>query len=331
VEALLRGFIAECDLAGVQPVFPCVKEDVAATLRQLDFSTTMFGAEFALPLRTFKFKPQQRKYLRTAHSYGLECRTTCTDLDELAQMNEAWLANKPCKKEVTFMTLPPSMPHAGEGNAEKEQDEVRRIFAYQHGKLAGFMEAEPYYCAGKVIGYVLNATRFLPNPKPCWIPEFMFASLVETLKSEGRAEHLALGFSPCTHLQPHAGELAWLRGLFEAMWDSGDDSMYSIHGLAGKKAYYCGDQGVRFQDKFIAIRHGVGFNAATRFLVLLFGEDILKGASKGWFWSWAFSSVTGSPCPKMPEILRDPLSTCTACAKSNVIPDDVNVEQSSPC
>jgi len=118
-----------------------------------------------------------------------------------------------------------------------------------------------------------------------------------------------------------------LRGLFEAMWDSGDDSMYSIHGLAGKKVYYASGQGVRFQDKFIAIRRGVGFNAAARFLVLLFGEDILKGAKKAWFWSWAFSSVTGSSCPKMPEIVRDPFSCCTAGAKSDVSLDEVCVEQ----
>jgi hypothetical protein len=173
------------------------------------------------------------------------------------------------------------------------------------------MEAEPYYCDGKVVGYMLNSTRFLPNPKPCWIPELMFASLVQTLRSEGRAEYLAFGFSPCTELQPHVGEIKWLRGLFEAMWESGDDCMYSIHGLAGKKAYYCGDQGVRLQDKFIAIPPGVEFNAVVRFLVLLFGVNILKGADKLWFWSWALSSVTES-FPSMPEIVREPFGCCTA-------------------
>ena len=214
LETVLRNFIADCDLTKVQPMFPCVKADVATVLRNLEFSTTMFGAENALPLRTFEISKRQRKYLRTAPALGLECRTTCADTDELAQLNEAWLANRPCKKEVLFMTLPPSMPHGG---ADAGQDEVRRIFAYQHGRLAGFMVADPYYSDGKLAGYVLNSTRFLPNPKPCWIPELMFATMVQTLQSEGRADFLALGFSPCTELQPRLGEVEWLRRLFEGM------------------------------------------------------------------------------------------------------------------
>lgn len=307
LETVLRDFISDCDLAKVQPMFPCVKADVATMLRHLDFSTTMFGAEYALPLRTFELSKRQRKCLRTAPAFGLECRTTCADFDELAQLNESWLANRPCKKEVLFMTLPPSMPHCG---ADARQDEVRRIFTYQHGRLAGFMVADPYYRDGKLAGYVLNSTRFLPNPKPCWIPELMFASLIETLQSEGRADFVALGFSPCTELQPRSGEVEWLRRLFEGMW-AGGDTIYSLHGLAEKKAYYCGGQGVRLQDKFIALPPGVTFNAVARFMVLLVGADVLKACTGKWFWSWAWSSVAGA-VPSIPQAVREPFSCCTA-------------------
>jgi lysylphosphatidylglycerol synthetase-like protein (DUF2156 family) len=315
LKTILQDFIADCDLAKVCPMFPCVKTDVAATLRQLGLATTMFGAEFALPLRTFELSTRQRKFLRTASDYGLECRTTCKDLDELARMNEAWLANRPCTKEVVLMTLPPSIPQAA--GADVKGDEVRRIFAYQHGCLVGFMEAEPYYCDGKVIGYVLNSTRFLPNPQPSWIPELMFVTLVETLKSEGRAEHLAFGFSPCTELQPHDGDVKWLRNLFEAMWDSGEDDIYSIHGLARKKKEYYGDLGVRCQDKFIAMPRTVEFNATMRFLLLLFGVDVVtKGIRKGWAWSWVFSSMLPSMAeaavPQMPQVVCEPFSCCGA-------------------
>jgi hypothetical protein len=307
LDIILQDFILDCDHVNFYPMFPCVSADVATALRRQDFSTTMFGAELALPLRTFELSASQRRYLRAASKHGLECRTTCTDLDELSRLNKTWLASRPCQSEVTLMTLPPSLPK----EADAKEDEVRRIFAYQHGRLVGFMEAEPYYCHGKIIGYGLNATRVLPNLKPCWISELMFTNLLETIKEEGSAEQLAFGFSPCTEIQPCEGEITWLRRLFEAIWDSGEDELYSFHGLAQKKEYYCNGQGVRRQDKFIAIPSALGVTTILRFTFLVFGKDqcmeILKcGPLKGWLWSWLLSTITEG----MPQIPQNPLDRC---------------------
>ena len=94
------------------------------------------------------------------------------------------------------------------------------------------------------------------------------------------------------------------------MW-AGGDTMYSFHGLAEKKAYYCGGQGVRLQDKFIAMPRGVTFNAVARFMVLLIGADVLKACTGKWFWSWVWSNVAEA-VPSIPQVIREPFRCCTA-------------------
>merc|ERR1712048_24989 len=235
--SLLRAFLADCDAASVAPIFPCVSAGVAAALRQVGFSTTMFGAEYAIPLKTFQLSKSQRKCLRGAPAQKLECRTVCQDLEELEQLNKAWLGDRPCTTEVQFVTFPPSMPKIG-----TVADEVRRLYAYQEGRLAGYIIAEPFYddsASGKPVGYILNTTRFLPDVKPTWTPEFLAASLIEILQKEGNAEYLALGLTPFTELREEEGELGWLRQFFQEFWSSGEDSIYSVHGLAEKKRRLC--------------------------------------------------------------------------------------------
>jgi len=315
----LRAFVQDSDSARTMPGFPCVSDDVASVLRTLGFSSTMFGSELALPLLQFQLSKRHRKFLRTAAAHGLECRSTCTDIAELERVNNAWLGNKPCQNEVLLMTFPPSLPQPG---VEVEQDEVRRLFTYQNGRLVGFLIAEPYYRNGHVVGYVLNTTRFTPNLKPCWASEFAFASLVEALQLDARIEFLAFGVSPLTELHQHVGELEWLRGLMQGVWESGDDSLYSCHGLAAKKVSHCCGQGIRLPDKFICIRYSDGgLNVMVRFMFLLLGVDVLKACQQKWLWSWLAGSMVQAVQTRSVGSCSGLLGGCTALRAHEIVVD----------
>jgi len=59
----------------------------------------------------------------------------------------------------------------------------------------------------------------------------------------------------------------------------------------------------------------VEFNATVRFLLMLFGADVVtKGIRKGWVWSWLLSSMLPSMAeaavPAMPQIACEPFTCC---------------------
>jgi len=281
-EATLRSFVGDCEAVGARPIFSCVSADCAAPLHQLGFHTTMLGSEVGIPLASFRLSKERRRYLRAGAAKGLECTTECYDMQELAELNDAWVQSKASGTEVTIWTWPPSLPAAEAGAVAAEpagpEAEVRRLFAYQDGLLVGFVCAEPYYRgdgSGEVLGYGLNTIRFLPRLNPPWISDFTVASLVQQLQEEGKAEYLAFGLSPFCGVAERAGDLPSLRALFQMTWAANMEDVYSIQGLARKKAHHCAGQGVPLHDRFIAgvPRHAIPDTA--RFMTLLCADSMI--------------------------------------------------------
>jgi len=294
VEATLKSFLAESGAVRARPIFSCVGEQVVEPLRSLGFHTTMLGSEVGIPLANYRLCKDRRRYFRAAPSKGLEVSTECYDLDELEALNNAWVQSKASGSEVIIWTWPPSLPERGAGAAKDPagsglaggeaggappaDQEVRRLFAYKDGELVGFVCAEPYYRgngSGEVLGYGLNTIRFLPRLNPPWTSDYTVASLVQLLQDEGKAEYLAFGLSPFCDVAARTGDLPWLRAAIQLMWSANLEEIYSIQGLAKKKAHHCNRQGVRLQDRFIA---GVPWHApldTARFLLLLLNGSMV--------------------------------------------------------
>merc|ERR1711933_109342 len=94
--------------------------------------------------------------------------------------------------------------------------------------------------------------------------------------AEGKAVHLAFGLSPFCGVAPHTGDLPWLRALFQTLWAANLESVYSIRGLAAKKAHHCAGQGTPLHDRLIAGHPEYAFSTTVRFTMLLCTRGMIR-------------------------------------------------------
>merc|ERR1711879_276911 len=172
----------------------------------------MAGPEWALPLKDYTVKGSMLKRSKRCERKGIVCSTECSSVQEMRDVSDEWLSSKSFGREQLFGTLPPCLPSVADGSlrgaattseVESAAHEVRRVFAYENGRLVGFACAEPYYGGvdGTPRGYVLNGVRFrkgYPDVSGC-----LLTALIKNLREEGHAEFLALGYSPMSEMRPH--------------------------------------------------------------------------------------------------------------------------------
>jgi len=278
-ERTLQSFLADCKAAQCRPFFSCISDEWKVTLHQCGLPTTMLGGEVGIRLASYTLSKDRRRYLRAGPAKGLECHTECYDLQELQELNATWVGSKASGSEMLIWTWPPSLQEAEAGGDDmpSQPDEVRRLFTYQDGRLVGFVCAEPYYRgdgSGEILGYGLNTIRFLPNLSPPWISDFTIARLIQSLQSEGTAEHLAFGISPFCDAAAHDGDIRWLRSLIQFAGAIDLEAVYPIQGLAKKKAHQCAGQGVRLHDRFVSSDPEFVLGDLVRFLTVLFGDNL---------------------------------------------------------
>jgi len=256
LEGLLRQFIAahrgRCLFIGADP-------HMASLLRTMGHAPTRMGTDFNIPLDGFKVAGRRMKYLRTVARNGEkgitvhEQRWSEVDQDAVKRVSEAWRQTKRTNsRELRLLTRPPIFGDAWG---------VRKFYAYQDGRLVGYVFFDPFFRDGKVVGYTANILRAEPGLKPRGVLDYIVLQAIEVFRAEGM-ETLSLGLAPLHDVQEEPGDRPVLRRLLQGMYAYGN-RLYAFRDLAFHKSRYRGEEEFAY-----ACNIGVGdVSAAVRTLL----------------------------------------------------------------
>jgi lysylphosphatidylglycerol synthetase-like protein (DUF2156 family) len=172
-EAIIGAFIKDNRNCG----FIQVSEPVAELInRKFGFYATQFGVESIVDLSAWDLKGKKKQVLRTSINHAQKKGITVVEkYDEKGdvQLSQEWLKTRKVKKrEILFLIRPMSMDY---------NVGTRKFFAYQRGKLLGFIFFDPVFSNDKSFRQGIFYT--------------IMAHAMETFKEEG-VEQIHLGLSP---------------------------------------------------------------------------------------------------------------------------------------
>jgi lysylphosphatidylglycerol synthetase-like protein (DUF2156 family) len=216
----------------------------AEVLGGLGFTVNEFGTEFTLAIQDFTVRGRAMKHLRTVLHTGekgvevKEQHPREVPLEDRRRLSDAWLQEQRVKgRELRFLTRPPSF--------EAEWG-VRHFFCYKEGRLVGFVVFDPFFRAGRCLGYCANLLRCEPGLRPAGVLDFAILTALAAFKAEG-LEELALGVAPLHGLEAHPGDDRLLRVAGQMLYRWGG-CLYNFRDLAfhktryrapGRKLYFC--------------------------------------------------------------------------------------------
>jgi lysylphosphatidylglycerol synthetase-like protein (DUF2156 family) len=259
---LLGAFLREYGPA----IFMGVDARTASVLGDLGLSVNEFGVEFTLPLQTHAVAGRGMRHLRTIRhlgTRGVEVQELTPDqvcLDEVLRLSARWLqGRRVAGRELRFLTRPPDFA---------EDLGVRRFYCFKDGRLVGFVFFDPYFKAGRCIGYCANILRGEPGLRPSGILDYAVLQAMDRFRAEGIQE-LALGISPLHDLRPCPGEDRLLRYCGKALYHWGG-ALYNFRELAFHKSRYRGQA-----TKLYFCKRGLGLLAAVG--LSLRATNVLRG------------------------------------------------------
>ena len=243
---LLKAFLAA---HGPAAIFMGMAGPAAQALGGLGFSVNRFGVETTLAVQDHAVTGRAMRYLRSVRhlgSRGVEVRELAAaqvPMAEVRRISDQWLARKRVRsRELRFLTRPPDFGDAWG---------VRKFYCFKDGRLVGFVFFDPYFQAGRCLGYCANILRGEEDLRPSGILDFAILEAMARFREEGIRE-LALGISPLHGLAPHPGEDALLRLCGSLLYRWGG-ALYPFRDLAFHKSRFRGES----RDLFFCKR-GVG-------------------------------------------------------------------------
>ena len=115
---------------------------------------------------------------------------------------------------------------------------MRKFYCFKDGQLVGYVFFDPFFRAGRCIGYCANILRCRPGLRPPGILDFAILTALERFREEG-LEWLALGIAPLHDLRRRPGDDALLRFCGRLLYRWGG-SLYNFRELAFHKSRYRG-------------------------------------------------------------------------------------------
>ena len=144
-------------------VFCCLSLPVAQALAARGFFVNAMGPDTRIDLQNYDFNGSKKRLLREAFNRMVkrgfitrECTLNEVGVDKIKAISDAWRKRRVLRdREARFLTQPLVL---------MEEPDVRRFFTFDRdGKLVAFSFFEPVYEGGKVIGYVNQHNRHLPE------------------------------------------------------------------------------------------------------------------------------------------------------------------------
>ena len=231
---LLAAFLRE---HGPAAIFLGMAEPAAAALAGLGFSVNLFGVETTLGVADHAVTGRAMRHLRSIRhlgSRGVEVRELATaqvPMDEVRRISDQWLDRKRVRgRELRFLTRPPDFGDAWG---------VRKFYCFLAGRLVGFVFFDPYFRAGRCLGYCANILRGEADLRPSGILDFAILEAMDRFREEG-VQELALGISPLHGLAPYPGEDALLRISGSLLYRWGG-FLYPFRDLAFHKSRFRGE------------------------------------------------------------------------------------------
>ena len=158
------------------------------------FYVNAMGPDTWIDLPTYSFAGAKKMQLRQAFNrmskrgfVTRECTLAEVGIDKVKALSDAWRQTRIAReKEVGFLNRPLVLA---------EEPDVRRFFTFDHdGKLVAFGFFDPVYEGGKIVGYMSQHNRHLPEADA--MVHFAIKRVaIETFQKEG-LKVLHLGLSP---------------------------------------------------------------------------------------------------------------------------------------
>jgi lysylphosphatidylglycerol synthetase-like protein (DUF2156 family) len=231
--ALLDAFLAA---HGPAAIFLGMDAATAALLGERGFSVNAFGVEFSVDLPGYSLAGRAMKHLRNVRHNGakgvevLELADDDVDREELRRISEEWLGRRRVRdRELRFLTRPPDFGPAWG---------IRKFYCFKDGQLVGFVFFDPFFRAGRCIGYCANILRCRPGLRPPGILDYAVLTALQRFRAEG-IEQLALGIAPLHGLRPCPGEDRLLRLCGQLLYRWGG-ALYNFRELAFHKSRFRG-------------------------------------------------------------------------------------------
>ncbi len=209
----------------------------AETCRALEsdgYTFSQLGREFQTPLKDFKVEGKQMKYLRWAANLakrGFEVREQPwpeVDQKRVLEISETWRKQKRFSyRELAMLTRPPVF---------SDEWQVRKFYCYLEGKLVGYVFFDPYFRAGKVVGYCANILRSDPKVRPHGFLDLVILEATKLFREEG-LESVSLGMAPLYNVQAEDGDISSVRKTARFIYNHGS-FFYAFQALAYHKQRY---------------------------------------------------------------------------------------------
>src|SRR5271165_5338126 len=190
IEDLISRFLKEHPDAG----FWYLSRPIAQMLASRGFYVNAMGPDTWIDLPTYSFAGAKKMQLRQAFNrmskrgfVTRECTLAEVGIDKVKALSDAWRQTRIAReKEVGFLNRPLVLA---------EEPDVRRFFTFDHdGKLVAFGFFDPVYEGGKIVGYMSQHNRHLPEADA--MVHFAIKRVaIETFQKEG-LKVLHLGLSP---------------------------------------------------------------------------------------------------------------------------------------
>jgi lysylphosphatidylglycerol synthetase-like protein (DUF2156 family) len=214
-----------------------VSRPMAQLLVRHGFAINDLGTDFQLRIASYDFTGPGKRNIRNAERKLNEGGFRIAELHEnavnwtsVSKISERWKQRRINRtRETAFLSRPIVFA---------DEMDTRKFFVFGPGGIAAFVFFDPIYQAGKVIGYISNAKRYLETaPKGFDYAVTKFA--LERFRREGKTL-LHLGAAPFHGVEdtdfPSNPFTGWLsRFLYSRNW------IYNFHGLAEHKSCYHGE------------------------------------------------------------------------------------------
>jgi lysylphosphatidylglycerol synthetase-like protein (DUF2156 family) len=155
---LLDRFLAEMPDA----MFVQIGERTAALLRERGFFVNEMGTETDIDLQEFKLSWRKRKSVTYMCSVAKRSEPTMREIPaaelpraRVQAISDEWISTRVAqRRELAFLTRPVVF---------EDEPGVRKFYASVRGEVIAFAYFSPMYASGKVIGYLFDIHRHIPD------------------------------------------------------------------------------------------------------------------------------------------------------------------------
>lgn len=193
--ALLKQFDAHCQMADVTALIAHASPATAAIAHRLGFARHVIGVEFDLQLEHHHLRGRDKAFLRRACNRAMRAGLTVAerragDIDraDKQQVSSQWLAMKG-ERTFEFMVRPLAMG---------DEFDVRTFYGFLDGRMVGFVNFDPVYQNGALIGYYQQHMRY-SEAAPVGTIDRITAVAVDAFREQGLSV-LKLGLCPFARL-----------------------------------------------------------------------------------------------------------------------------------